>query len=385
MRARTDYTTGHNANDELLINTAIKDLHLASDDPRAKPACRLMLAEIAVESNKTNAQAQLDAALAEPPTTADAAYLLSLASLNAEREISFAEQACALDGDDPLVHSRLALLYCRAGRVDEALVHADTLLALGKSRCTWMEFKAGACLRAGRYRDAIDYANQASAANPTWDRPYLTCAAAYLCLREYEKTIMYFSRAPDSPGAIFPWPRHHRATPLWILGRFDEAAADYRAMRRDTGLVNHADLRLYLVLVDQARELERRGESELAQQKLREAAQEAYGTQRVAATPWLHEIISCLQGQLAPEDLVDAVEEGNTERLCEACYYAGEACLLYNRNEEALQWYQRCVDTNLQIDPDCAHPDPMSEYHLALWRLDALSTNAPPSTQPAQP
>ena len=64
---------------------------------------------------------------------------------------------------------------------------------------------------------------------------------------------------------------------------------------------------------------------------------------------------------------------GNTaERECEAYYYAGEACLLQSDPVQARAWFEKCVQTGVEFDPDTIFLLPMNEYELAEWRLEAL-------------
>ena len=70
--------------------------------------------------------------------------------------------------------------------------------------------------------------------------------------------------------------------------------------------------------------------------------------------------------------VADAEGRGHLEQLCEACYYAGEVCLLQNRRGEARTFFQRCVQTGLEFDPDATFLTPMNEFELAQWRLESL-------------
>jgi hypothetical protein len=86
----------------------------------------------------------------------------------------------------------------------------------------------------------------------------------------------------------------------------------------------------------------------------------------------LEMVFDCLEGTLSPAHLVAfAVAEGNSTRLCEAYYYAGEATLLAGSADDAREWFQKCVDTGMKYDPG-NHLDTMSEYELASLRLDRL-------------
>ncbi len=89
---------------------------------------------------------------------------------------------------------------------------------------------------------------------------------------------------------------------------------------------------------------------------------------------WLDRILACFAGELAPADLVDGANQADAEQVCEAYYYAGEACLLDDRSDDAVHWFRRCLETGLLLDHDSTSLDPMNEYHLARWRLDLLGS-----------
>jgi tetratricopeptide (TPR) repeat protein len=160
------------------------------------------------------------------------------------------------------------------------------------------------------------------------------------------------------------WCIYQRATPLWILGRTEEALRDYRDVRRLLGRPSYGDARAFLILREQGR--------------VPEANDLLAAALRDVADAWLREILRCLAGELTPEALVaEAEARGNAEQLCEACYYAGEVCLLNGQPAEARTWFERGVATALTYDPDAGVETPMNEYELAQWRLETLSPKAP--------
>jgi hypothetical protein len=90
----------------------------------------------------------------------------------------------------------------------------------------------------------------------------------------------------------------------------------------------------------------------------------------------LARILACLAHETAAEDLVAAAGSDvppSRERLCEAYYYAGEACLLNERFDQPRQWFAKAVDTGVAFDRDSTYLDAMNEYHLARWRLTRLT------------
>ena len=99
--------------------------------------------------------------------------------------------------------------------------------------------------------------------------------------------------------------------------------------------------------------------------------------------PWLRRVFKCLAGELTPEQLVDSPAALNkSEKLCEAYYYAGEACRLQGQLAEAREWFEQCVQTGVEFDPDASPETPMNEYELAQWRLDSPSTEESPTSRP---
>jgi hypothetical protein len=129
----------------------------------------------------------------------------------------------------------------------------------------------------------------------------------------------------------------------------------------------YADARWFLILRDQGLRAE--------------AAEVLESAYRSTGDSWLRQILKCLNGRLAPETLVE--EADKPTRLCEAFYYAGEACHLQGQNAESRDWFEKCVDTGLQLDPDTWPRDPMDEYELAKWRLITLGDQGiAPGIQP---
>ena len=72
-----------------------------------------------------------------------------------------------------------------------------------------------------------------------------------------------------------------------------------------------------------------------------------------------------------PDELVAAIPASAAERdgECEAYYYAGERCRLQGDDEQARGWYRKCAEMKMPLDVSQTPPDPMNEYHLAVWRL----------------
>ena len=85
-------------------------------------------------------------------------------------------------------------------------------------------------------------------------------------------------------------------------------------------------------------------------------------------------MLLCLAGEHPPDWLVKEANPDNAEEACEAAYYAGEVYLLNGQIDAARQWFEQCVATDLPLDRDEYPPNPMSEYHLARWRLQTPET-----------
>ena len=101
---------------------------------------------------------------------------------------------------------------------------------------------------------------------------------------------------------------------------------------------------------------------------------------------WLRQVFRCLDGELTAEGLVAyALARGNREQLCEAYFYAGEACRLAGRLAEARAWFTQCVQTGVQYDLQAFPLTPMNEYELAQWRLETLPPDQAPASRPENP
>ena len=92
---------------------------------------------------------------------------------------------------------------------------------------------------------------------------------------------------------------------------------------------------------------------------------------------WLRQIMLCLGGETSPDQLVSSADPDNAEQMCEAYYYAGEACLLSDQLPEARGWFEKCVGTGVEYDVDSFPLSPMNEYELAEWRLQTLPGGNP--------
>ncbi|MBU0640433.1 MAG: protein kinase [Planctomycetes bacterium] len=354
------YRIAQERNDVNCANRAIDTLQQGLSQNRAAWAHRALLTEIYEDLGIPPPAQVRNGPEQEIPNTAEAWYLRSLATLDIERALTCAQQAIELDPQHYLAWERLAFLYLQTGDTNGALAAAERLHELGADHRECLLLQGRILTRHRKYTAAITQYTRAIELNSDW-RAFRWRALAHLCLEEYDDAITDYSRAVELQGADEVWERYYRATPLWIMGRTEEAAQDYRVFSQWRGLPSFADARLFLILHEQGR----RPEAERVMTAARSAVQDK----------WLRNVLACLAGDSTPAALVATAEAEaplNDERLCEACYYAGEACLLAERVADAGRWFRRCVETDLPFDPDTEYPDPMNEYHLARWRLRQL-------------
>jgi len=340
------------------------------DRDTASWACRDLLAEIYENSGDAKrAEALRAEAERERPDTPEALYLRSFATLDPEQAVRYAEQAVdryASTTLEFLARQRLAHLRFAAGDLDGALQEADRLIELANSgrylreqsayafgsSFVWVTFKGHVLVRQGRVREGIECYQACGNLPPV--------AHAYRRLKEYDKAVVAYTELIDGASNEVPDVYHlyQRATPLWILGRTEEALADYRRVRILLGRPFYADARQFLIL----QELDRPGEArEVLEAALRDVKE-----------PWLRRVFRCLAGEVTPDELVAAAAPGNLEQLCEAHYYAGEVHLLSGDRQSARKCFERCVRTGVDFDPTTEAGTPMNEFELAQWRLDTL-------------
>ena len=327
---------------------------------------RTLLAEFYRIAGEAEQAAELQArADRDARDTAEAWYLRSFATLDLQRALQCVHQAVQRQPSHVLAWSRLTYLRLDTGDLDGALRGADQLIDLGANAKRWIGFKGRVCAALGRYREAIEHYTRVG-----W---YLDRAHAYRRIGEYDQAIDDYARCLQLSGErARVWIYYHRATPLWIRGRTEEALADYRQVRTMRGRPGYADARAFLILREQDRQSE-------AEQVLVPALRDL-ANPRDDQEVWLREIFRCLDGQLAPGDLVaNAVERNDHEHICEAYYYSGEVCLLSGNRAEARKWFEKCVQTGVEFDLDVGPATPMNEYELARWRLETLFADPAPS------
>jgi tetratricopeptide (TPR) repeat protein len=333
--------------------------------------CRELLGEIYRAAGDTE-RAEMLLAEAERafPDTTEGWYLRSFATLDRERAARCAEEAVRRQPDHKLAWNRLTHLRLQAGDLEGAYQAAERLIQLGESPADWMLFKGHILARQGKLDAAVQQYTQLIALKPTSADAYRVRAHVYRRLARYAESVTDYGKALelDGPRTANVWDYYQRATPLWILGRKDEAAEDYRRVRVLLGRPFYSDARAFLILREQGRPAE-------AEAVLRAALHEVQ-------EEWLRQVLRCLDGQFAPADLIaDARSRNDREHVCEACYYAGEIYLLAGRTAEACRWFEQAVQTGVQYDLQSFPMTPMNEYELAQWRLEALCPDENPASQ----
>jgi tetratricopeptide (TPR) repeat protein len=169
------------------------------------------------------------------PDTAEAWYLRSFTTMVIQNALRCAKEAVQRAPGHRLAWERLAYLCLQTEDLPGALAAAQKMMDLGGEPVEWLVFAGGVLTRQGRYREAVERYTQAADLAPTRWALYRCRALAHLCLKEYAKAVEDYSKAMNLRSPENIWPRYQRATPLWIIGRLTEAAADYRQARARRG------------------------------------------------------------------------------------------------------------------------------------------------------
>ncbi len=377
--ATARYRSAHKRGDMGLVDAAVSVLLDGVHGGPAPWACQALLAEIYRRAGNPEAETLARQAEQTTPATVEACYIRSFATLDLQVARAWVERALAYDSSHRLALWRAAHLARLCDKPRRVAAVLDMLAAVGENRESLLLFEAETFMREGRYEEAADLYTEVLDGIPrSIARRYR--AVAYLCMKRYEDAIRDYDAAAMAAVTGVNWAKYQRATPMWIVGRHDRAVQDYRDVRQQRGCVSCADIRLVLVLEDEARRLRGSGRGREAVAVANEARQVLEHALRSAASgSWEARYLKCIRGDLVPEALVESAKTAPLARQCEACYYVGEACLLRNRVGAARRWFERCVSVGggLALDPESRFIDPMSEYHLALWRLSQLETDAP--------
>jgi tetratricopeptide (TPR) repeat protein len=308
------------------------------------------------------------------PGAGEACYLGSFATLDVNRALAWSKEAVQREPRHLYALESVTYLSDLTGDIEGALASATRLADLGTPPpFRWVRYKGELLVKLHKYPEALEEFGRLVAMRPGDPTGHTLRAPVYRRMRQYDDAIRECTKAIDLCEGQGPaaWQFYHRATPRWILGQREEAAADYRRAYEVLTFPTFANARLSLVL----REL---GQGREAEAVLREARQ------KVRDNPWLAKVLACLAEDLTPDRLVQAADPSSPKQRCEGYYYAGEACLRKGETEAARRWFQECLKTGLDHDPD-AFPDPMSEYELSEWRLKQLSGGGVGATTPSGP
>ena len=322
-------------------------------------AYRAMTAEMYAAAGDPRAADMLAQADRDVPNTTEGWYIRSFTTLDLQKAKAFAERAVRCNGGNRRTWDRLAYLSIQTGDTDRAVTAIRRYVAFGGAAVDGFLFESQALALAQRYEEAIGPASSVIQLQPDSLAGYRRRASIYLCARKYAEAVRDCDRAVALSSPEFYWARYQRATVLWILGRTEEAVADYREVCRLRAYATYANARLYLLLHDHADKLHRQGQTAEAE-RVRREAERKFAAARLSANAdsWLSVICDCLAGERSPDDLAAAADTTNLEHVCESHYYAGEACLLSGARDEARTWFQQCVDTGLAFDPNSVYLDP---------------------------
>jgi tetratricopeptide (TPR) repeat protein len=330
---------------------------LSRDSPHW--ACRMLLAEMLdAGGNSEQARAVAPAPGDTLPDDAEAWYLRSLATLRRPWAIECARHAVERDPQHAHAWRRLVHLQLLLEEWNGALESVRRLRASDPSP-NWAWLEASILLRLGRRDAAFAICDEVIERTGAW-AAYRRRGSLHLRTGNLEQALADFNVALDGCGIdnAERWTRYMRGTVLWMLDRPQEALEDYRTFRRLSNEPTYAEARAYLIL----RHL---GPPEAAQTLLNEALSNE------RCSPWLRRILHCVSGATQPEMLVAAADSRDREQVCEAHYYAGEACLLAGDAAAARQHFADCVATRVECDQS-DHESPMAECLLARWRLRTL-------------
>jgi len=334
--------------------------------------CAALLAEMSRATSEAERATHYETLAAQGmPDTAEAWYLRSFATLDTARAADYARAAAQRDSQFWPAWYRLARTCNRLGRLEEALTATEHLLRHDPSVRKWSALKCQLLVRLDRLSEVLNEYERIARLPGQTLRANMGRGNVYMALERYADAAAQYSAViaaeMGSDAGIGAWAHYYRSTALWILGRTREAIEDHRAARAVIGRVWFTDARLYILLRDE-------GYNDEAERLLREARQNV-----MPGETWLSQVLACLAGDLAPDQLVaEALRDGNREHICEAYYYAGEVFRLAGDPARAAVCFEECRRTGLRFDPS-AVPAPMCEYALAGWRLGCLATSADPT------
>lgn len=350
LQAQVECVRGH-------FLSAIARLKARLRDKQANWPCGVLLAEV---YEAQGAAAEAAAARARVHSRADRAddwLLKSLATLEMSRALICLREALRSDPNYiPALEQQQALLNV-SGDLLGALACAHRLIVLGDHPADWIRYEVVAQLKLGHIPAALAACESLAQVARLTDSDHKLRAQVERRGRLYDRAYKDLCSAiymAENPESAF-WCFYFRGTVQWIRGHPDDAVDDYARHSSFMRQPTYGTLRAAIILNEQRRY----GKAD----SLLDSLQASRRTE-----PWLRRIADCIAGRVQPDSLVRCVGPGDKKSLCEACYYAGEACLASGKAAQAMKWFQRCLDTGLEADPN-SPLDPMSEYELAEWRL----------------
>jgi serine/threonine protein kinase len=333
--------------------------------------CRLLMAAVTDSLRATKqAQAQRDQ-VPHHAGQADTWYDRSLATLDTASALGDLDEALRCNPNHILSLEHKAALLDARGLHSGAVHCAGRLLELHPRSVWWTRYRALALIRLGRVQEALETYDRLVELTHGSMTDYWGRGQVERRLRLYDRAFEDLSRAiglAQKPSDV-AWAYNFRGTVQWIRGRRDDAVSDY-AKSHELVLqppYTFGDVRRAIIL----RELGRSAASDSCLLELLNSG---------SADSWLREVAKCVYGRTTPQALVGSAPDDSSHH-CEAYYYAGEVSRAAGNPSQAREYFQRCLDTKVQADPN--YPlDPMSEYELAEWRLKGYLS---PQSQPDSP
>ena len=291
----------------------------------------------------------------------------SFATLYPRNAVEWAGEALAIDNEHVLARTFLVRMTGLSDQPEVALDASRKLVETGLADLHIFRLMITVLTRMDRIDEALDECNQLVARSPDSASILAMRARLRRQMGDYAGADEDITRAIGAIEAMNPsavgsygWYYSHRGTIRWLLGRIDEAVADYQTTHDRLTYATYADARLFILLHDT-------GQPDRAEQLLLNAKIKGN------TDPWLLEIFSCLEGESSPDALVASAEAGADNMImCEAYYYAGERYLMEGSTEQACLMFEKCVGTGVKSDPNNTL-DSMSEYELAAWHLYRLN------------
>ena len=358
--------------DVRLLAGVIAALREATETRQSRWAYRALLAEVYARTNDERAAEMRRQSELEAPNTTEGWYIKSYTTFDHHKAEAYAAAAVERDPSHQFAIARLAYLKFVNDDWDGAADSAKELVRLGVQSELWTGFQVKMLLRARRFSEALRICDASRVGERGQRDLIMMRGVIYFVMGDYDKAVEEYSRMAPPRGDNM-WALYKRASILWMQGRANEAAADYVEFRSLLGYPAYADARLFLVRHDMARADERNGQCEDAAEVRTEARRDLRAAREgVEDGSWEADIFDCLLGDISPAAFARRADETDAEAVCEAAYYAGEACLLMDRPNEARRWFRECYKTDLVFDPNSDTIDPMNEYHLARWRLITL-------------